>query len=76
MTQKRASSWCQQKGDIPYFETSAKDATNVEQAFLTIAQNALKQEVPVELFRWVLKAVLCLQRLSLLSLTVIFVHTF
>ena len=27
----------------PYFETSAKEAINVEQAFQTIARNALKQ---------------------------------
>jgi hypothetical protein len=26
-----------------YFETSAKDSTNVEQAFQTIAKNALQQ---------------------------------
>ena len=25
--------FCQSKGGIPYFETSAKDAINVEQAF-------------------------------------------
>jgi hypothetical protein len=25
--------FCHSKGDIPYFETSAKDAINVEQAF-------------------------------------------
>lgn len=25
--------FCQSKGDIPYFETSAKEAINVEQAF-------------------------------------------
>lgn len=30
---KRAQAFCQQKGGIPYFETSAKDAVNVEQAF-------------------------------------------
>lgn len=35
--------WCQSKNNIPYFETSAKDAINVEQAFQTIAKNALKQ---------------------------------
>merc|ERR1712179_539121 len=29
---------------IPYFETSAKEAINVEQAFQTIAKNALAQE--------------------------------
>ncbi len=36
--------WCQSKGTIPYFETSAKDAINVEQAFITVAKNALERE--------------------------------
>lgn len=49
ISQKRALAWCQSKGNIPYFETSAKDATNVEQAFQTIAKNALQQEEDVEL---------------------------
>lgn len=35
--------WCQSKGNIPYFETSAKEALNVEQAFQTVAKNALQQ---------------------------------
>ena len=30
------------------FETSAKEAINVEQAFQTIAKNALKQEIEEE----------------------------
>jgi len=38
----QAKAWCQSKGDIPFFETSAKEAVNVEQAFLTIAKTALK----------------------------------
>jgi Ras-related protein Rab-7A len=42
--------FCQAKGNIPYFETSAKDAINVEQAFQTIAKNALQQEADVELY--------------------------
>lgn len=42
--------WCQAKGSIPYFETSAKEAINVEQAFQTIAKNALQQEGDVEPF--------------------------
>ena len=42
--------WCQSKGNIPYFETSAKEAINVEQAFQTIAKNALQQEAEVELY--------------------------
>ena len=33
-----------------YFETSAKDAINVEQAFQTIAKNALQQETNIELY--------------------------
>ncbi|CAK5279976.1 unnamed protein product [Mycena citricolor] len=44
VTQKRAMTWCQSKGNIPYFETSAKEAINVEQAFQTVAKNALQQE--------------------------------
>lgn len=42
--------WCQSKGNIPYFETSAKEAINVEQAFQTVAKNALQQEAEVELY--------------------------
>ncbi|KAF3856418.1 hypothetical protein F7725_017141, partial [Dissostichus mawsoni] len=49
VTTKRAQAWCQSKNNIPYFETSAKEAINVEQAFQTIARNALKQETEVEL---------------------------
>ncbi|KAJ3070592.1 Ras- protein Rab-7, partial [Quaeritorhiza haematococci] len=48
VSQKRAMAWCQ-RGNIPYFETSAKEAINVEQAFQTIAKNALQQETDVEL---------------------------
>jgi Ras-related protein Rab-7A len=44
ISQKRAAAWCQAKNDIPYFETSAKESINVEQAFQTIAKNALEQE--------------------------------
>jgi Ras-related protein Rab-7A len=43
VSQKRAESWCTPH-NIPYFETSAKEAINVDQAFQTIARNALKQE--------------------------------
>jgi len=49
VSQKRAMTWCQSKGNIPYFETSAKEAINVEQAFQTIAKNALQQEADVEI---------------------------
>lgn len=33
ISNKRAQAFCQAKGGIPYFETSAKAAINVEQAF-------------------------------------------
>jgi Ras-related protein Rab-7A len=37
----KAQAWCQEKGLAPPFETSAKEAHNVEQAFHTMAKNAL-----------------------------------
>jgi len=40
----RARAWCAEKNDIPYFETSAKDAINVEQVFQTIARKAIDQD--------------------------------
>lgn len=52
VSQKRAMAWCQSKGNIPYFETSAKEAINVEQAFQTIARNALSQEAETELYKY------------------------
>ncbi|RPA76590.1 hypothetical protein BJ508DRAFT_417508 [Ascobolus immersus RN42] len=44
ISQKRAMAYCQSKGNIPYFETSAKEAIHVEEAFEVIARNALAQE--------------------------------
>lgn len=37
----KAQAWCTEKGLAAPFETSAKEAVNVEQAFHTMAQNAL-----------------------------------
>ena len=32
---EEAVSWCKNNGNLPYLETSAKDSTNVENAFVT-----------------------------------------
>lgn len=44
--EKKAKQWCTSKGNIPHFDTSAKEATNVETAFECIARNALSNEAP------------------------------
>lgn len=44
VTNKRAQAWCQAKGNVPYFETSAKESLNVDQAFQQVARLALQQE--------------------------------
>lgn len=44
ISSKRAQQWCHSKNGISYFETSAKEALNVEQAFQSIARNALNQQ--------------------------------
>jgi Ras-related protein Rab-7A len=36
-----AQAWCATKGNISFFETSAKDSSNIDQAFSTIAKLAL-----------------------------------
>ncbi|TGZ77450.1 GTP-binding protein ypt7 [Ascodesmis nigricans] len=41
---RRAMGYCQNKGQIPHFETSAKEGSNVENAFEAIARNALAQQ--------------------------------
>jgi Ras-related protein Rab-7A len=50
VSDKKARAWCAAKGDIPHFETSAKEDINVEAAFQTIARNALRNEAEEELY--------------------------
>jgi Ras-related protein Rab-7A len=47
----RAKNYCQGK-NMPWFETSAKDAVNVEQAFQAIAKKALENEAKICL-KWI-----------------------
>ncbi|RHN75894.1 putative small GTPase superfamily, ribonuclease H-like domain, PRP8 domain IV core [Medicago truncatula] len=49
VSEKKAKAWCASKGNIPYFETSAKEGFNVEAAFECITKNALENEPEEEL---------------------------
>jgi len=51
VTPKRAQAWCAAKNDLPHFECSAKEATKVDEAFVTIARAALQQEADTELYK-------------------------
>nr|TKR65629.1 hypothetical protein D5086_0000319620 [Populus alba] len=50
VSEKKAKAWCAAKGNIPYFETSAKEGFNVDAAFQSIAKNALKNEPEEEIY--------------------------
>ncbi|KAI6183376.1 hypothetical protein M3Y97_00482700 [Aphelenchoides bicaudatus] len=41
---RRAEAWCQMKNNVPYFEVSAKDGVNIDEAFQAIARAALQRE--------------------------------
>lgn len=56
---KRAMTFCSSKGNIPYFETSAKEAVNVEQAFES------KRRLHVYLTLWRLLTVVVIARNAL-----------
>ena len=48
VTAQQAKEWCAANGNMPYFETSAKDNINVEQAFVTAAELLRKTEAPIK----------------------------
>ncbi|KAK8942203.1 hypothetical protein KSP40_PGU002419 [Platanthera guangdongensis] len=45
VSEKKAKEWCASRGNIPYFETSAKEDYNVDAAFLSVAQLALEKDL-------------------------------
>ncbi|XP_050292446.1 ras-related protein Rab7-like isoform X1 [Quercus robur] len=44
VSEKQAKEWCAFRGNIPYFETSAKEGYNVDEAFLCVAKTALAND--------------------------------
>lgn len=44
ISSKKAQAYCANRGNLPYFETSAKEAIGVNQAFEVVARNALARE--------------------------------
>jgi len=40
---KKAKEWCKEHGDLLYYETSAKEGLNIDQAFQAVARLALSQ---------------------------------
>lgn len=44
-----AKTWCTSNGNIPYFETSAKDSTNVDRAFISAVTYLREMEDQMEI---------------------------
>jgi Ras-related protein Rab-7A len=42
--ERRAAAWCAAKGELPHFDTSAKEDVGVEAAFAAVARAALRNE--------------------------------
>ena len=42
-----AKKFCQQNGDMPHYESSAKNNTNVENAFIELGSRAVKRQMLV-----------------------------
>ena len=40
---RKATQWCEANGNMYYCETSAKEATNVDQAFSVVAKKAMEK---------------------------------
>eukprot|EP01018_Ginkgo_biloba_P024211 Gb_22278 [translate_table: standard] len=64
VSEKKAKAWCASKGNIPYFETSAKEDYNIDATFLSIAKTALVNEPEQDIFflglpEWSFPAVNC-----------------
>jgi len=45
-----AKAWCKENGNIPYFETSAKENVSVDDSFVEMAKMAIKRESENQVF--------------------------
>lgn len=50
VSEKTAREWCASRGNMPYFETSAKENYNVDDAFICIAKTALLNQREQEMY--------------------------
>mmetsp|Transcript_11526 Transcript_11526/g.19498 ORF Transcript_11526/g.19498 Transcript_11526/m.19498 type:complete len:80 (-) Transcript_11526:155-394(-) len=41
---ERAQAWCKENNDMQYFETSAKEGTSVNEAFIAMVKMGIKRE--------------------------------
>ncbi len=46
----KAQQWCKSNGDMPYYETSAKENVHVDEAFIEMAKMAIKRESQNQVF--------------------------
>eukprot|EP01126_Amoeba_proteus_P037080 TRINITY_DN3800_c0_g1_i1.p1 TRINITY_DN3800_c0_g1~~TRINITY_DN3800_c0_g1_i1.p1 ORF type:complete len:213 (+),score=30.27 TRINITY_DN3800_c0_g1_i1:46-684(+) len=51
VSEKQAKEWCGSKGNLPLIQTSAKNASNVEEAFLLVTRLALQRRGNDEVFQ-------------------------
>jgi small GTP-binding protein len=49
VTPDEAQAWCQANGNVPYYETSAKDAINVDEAFIEAVKRVITMEANLDL---------------------------
>ncbi|KAJ8492423.1 hypothetical protein OPV22_014144 [Ensete ventricosum] len=54
VSEKKAKEWCASRGNIPYFETSAKEGYNVDDAFLCVAQLALQRNRDQDIYHHII----------------------
>ena len=69
ITTNKAKVWCENRNNIPYFETSAKEKNNIEAAFRTIAMKALnsRKEDVIDTFETVSWPIPLLREISKIS---------